>query len=82
MGWWNRRSQLKTVKVVRRIGEDEVLELLFNEESVDAMLTTVSRVLDFLWDRMTDRNKKILDAAEELSKVQAKSGKGSVERIR
>lgn len=54
------RQFVDVVKISRRIGEDEVLEISFNGRN-DDMIDKAGKWLDFLYARMLDRNARILE---------------------
>ena len=65
MTQWLRRLWGKNyVKLTRRIGEDEILEVSFNEVDGPLSIARTHAWLDFLIDRMKDRNEKVLHVAE------------------
>ena len=62
---WLRRLWGKNyVKLTRRIGEDEILEISFNEIDGDYSIARTHAWLDFLVARMKDHNEKVLAVAD------------------
>jgi hypothetical protein len=59
------RQFVDVVKITRRVGEDEILEITFNSRADDT-LVRVGKCLDFLYGRMLDHNKRVLDSAATL----------------
>jgi len=62
MNMWLRRLWGKNfVKMTRRIGEDEILEVSFNENDGAKSIARTHEWLDFLLARMDDHNKRVLN---------------------
>lgn len=54
------------VKITRRIGEDEILEASFNSTDSNETIKKTGDWLDFLYERMEDRNRKVLSVADTI----------------
>lgn len=53
------------VKLTRRVGEDEVLEISFNEHSEHKTTARLHHLLDFLDIRRDDHNRKVLELVKK-----------------
>lgn len=63
-----KRRFVDVVKITRRVGEDEILEISFNGRNQET-ITKARAWLDFLYDRMLDHNKRVLDATATIGGV-------------
>lgn len=73
--WYGRNY----VKLIRRVGEDEVLEISFNERDGRHTIERTAEWLDFLYARMLDHNRRVLELGATMGGTSAEH---TVKRIK